>query len=72
LSYDRGVIFAAEIEVRPVIAGNMQNQPFYSKYVEVMYDLPNTDFIHNNGFYCGNYPELSDADIDVICNCLKK
>ncbi|MBP9649163.1 MAG: DegT/DnrJ/EryC1/StrS family aminotransferase [Paludibacteraceae bacterium] len=63
---------AAEIEVRPVIAGNMQNQPFYSKYVEVMYDLPNTDFIHNNGFYCGNYPELSDADIDVICNCLKK
>ena len=63
---------AAEIEVRPVIAGNMQNQPFYSKYVEAMYNLPNTDFIHNNGFYCGNYPELTESDIRIVCNCLTK
>ena len=62
----------ADIEIRPVIAGNMQNQPFYKNYVSEMYDLPNTDFVSACGFYCGNYPELTDEDILSICNCLKK
>ena len=62
----------AEIEVRPVIAGNMQNQPFYKNYVEKMYDLPNTDFINACGFYSGNYPEMTQDDIDIICRCLHK
>ncbi len=60
----------AGIEIRPMIAGNMQRQPFYSKYVEKQYDLPATDFIHDCGFYCGNYPELSATDLEVISNCL--
>jgi CDP-6-deoxy-D-xylo-4-hexulose-3-dehydrase len=62
----------AGIEIRPMIAGNMQNQPFYKKYVTKMYDLPGTDFLHNCGFYCGNYPELSDTDLDTISSCLYK
>ena len=62
----------AEIEVRPVIAGNMQNQPFYKNYVKKMYDLPNTDFINDCGFYSGNYPEMTQDDIDLICRCLAK
>lgn len=62
----------AGIEIRPMIAGNMQNQPFYKKYVTKLYDLPGTDFLHNCGFYCGNYPELSDADLDTISSCLYK
>jgi CDP-6-deoxy-D-xylo-4-hexulose-3-dehydrase len=62
--------FEAEIEVRPIIAGNIQKQPFYRKYVEKFYDLPNTDFVHNHGFYCGNYPELTDSDIKIIGDCL--
>ena len=62
----------AEIEIRPVIAGNMQNQPFYAKYVGTKYDLPNTDFIHTNGFYCGNYPELTESDVNEICSLLRK
>ena len=62
----------AEIEVRPVIAGNMQNQPFYKNYVKNMYDLPNTDFINACGFYSGNYPEMTQDDIDIICKCLSK
>ena len=60
----------AGIEIRPMIAGNMQRQPFYSKYVGVKYDLPNSDFIHNCGFYCGNYPELSESDLETISSCL--
>lgn len=61
----------ADIEIRPVIAGNMQNQPFYKKYVSRMYALPNTDFINQSGFYCGNYPELTEEDVKTICECLR-
>lgn len=61
----------AGVEVRPMIAGNIQRQPFYKKYVKETFDLPNADFLHQNGFYCGNYPELTKADINTIINCLK-
>jgi CDP-6-deoxy-D-xylo-4-hexulose-3-dehydrase len=60
----------AGIEIRPMIAGNIQLQPFYKKYVASTYALPNADFIHNCGFYCGNYPELTRADLDVFTSCL--
>ena len=62
----------ADIEVRPIIAGNMQNQPFYDRYVGTKYDLPNTDFVHACGFYCGNYPELTEEDVNLICSLLRK
>jgi len=61
----------AGIEIRPMIAGNIQKQPFYIKYVKRKFDLPGTDFIHYNGFYCGNYPELSHIDLETISSCLK-
>lgn len=60
----------AGIEIRPMIAGNMQRQPFYRKYVKENYALPGTDFLHDNGFYCGNYPELSETDLETISSCL--
>lgn len=60
----------AGIEIRPMIAGNMTKQPFYKKYVKENYALPNTDFIHENGFYSGNYPELSETDLQTIESCL--
>lgn len=62
----------AGIEIRPMIAGNMQRQPFYKKYVKEEYQLPGTDFLHECGFYCGNYPELTEADLAVIGGCLSK
>ena len=62
----------AGVEIRPMIAGNMQEQPFYKKYIEQEYPLPNTDFIHNCGFYCGNYPELTETDIETLQSCLSK
>jgi CDP-6-deoxy-D-xylo-4-hexulose-3-dehydrase len=62
----------AGIEIRPMIAGNMQNQPFYKKYIKTTYSLPSTDFIHTNGFYCGNYPELTNTDLETISSCLYK
>ncbi|MEO8413524.1 MAG: DegT/DnrJ/EryC1/StrS aminotransferase family protein [Ginsengibacter sp.] len=62
----------AGIEIRPMIAGNIQRQPFYYKYVKQNYDLPGTDFIHDCGFYCGNYPELTENDLETITSCLYK
>ena len=60
----------AGVEVRPMIAGNIQNQPFYRKYVSELFELPGTQNIHECGFYCGNYPELTIADIETLSGCL--
>lgn len=62
----------AGVEIRPMIAGNIQNQPFYTRYVGSRYVLPCSDFLHKNSFYCGNYPELSTSDIETIVGCLHK
>lgn len=60
------------VEIRPMIAGNIQNQPFYRKYVSKLYELPGAEQIHECGFYCGNYPELTETDIQTLCSCLSK
>ena len=61
-----------KVEIRPMIAGNMQNQPFYNKYVSSSYDLSNTDLVSDQGFYFGNFPELTKNDLEILANCLKK
>lgn len=63
---------AANIEVRPMIAGDIQQQPFYQKYVNKIYSLPGAEFLHECSFYCGNYPELTDEDLKTISKCLEK
>jgi CDP-6-deoxy-D-xylo-4-hexulose-3-dehydrase len=62
----------AGIEIRPMIAGNMQDQPFYRKYAKDIFNLPGADFLHSNSFYCGNYPELTETDLETISSCLFK
>lgn len=61
----------AGVEIRPMIAGNIQKQPFYEKYVKKRFDLCGADLIHDCGFYCGNYPELSDSDLETLSSCLR-
>ena len=60
----------AGVEIRPMIAGNIQRQPFFAKYVPEVFDLPGSDLIHDCGFYCGNYPELSKSDLETLVSCL--
>ncbi len=60
----------ADIEIRPMIAGNIQYQPFYKKYVSEILSLPNTDHLHKCSFYCGNYFDLSKKDLETIGSCL--
>ena len=60
------------VEIRPIIAGNMQTQPFYKKYVPEKYPLKGVEHLHECGFYFGNYPELTDTDMDMLKSCLRK
>jgi CDP-6-deoxy-D-xylo-4-hexulose-3-dehydrase len=62
----------ADVEIRPVIAGNITKQPFYKKYVNDNELRPNSDLVHANGFYFGNNPEMTDSEIDIICKLLEK
>jgi len=62
---------ATGVEIRPMISGNIQRQPFYKKYVKKKQNLPGADKIHDCGFYCGNYPDLTEFDIQTLMNCLR-
>jgi CDP-6-deoxy-D-xylo-4-hexulose-3-dehydrase len=55
-----------------MIAGNIQEQPFYKKYVKIYYDLPETEKVHQCGFYSGNYPDLTEMDLQTISKCLQR
>lgn len=58
-----------KIEIRPIVGGNMAQQPFFKKYNPDMNFLcPNAEFIYENGFYFGNNPELTDLEIEEIKN----
>lgn len=61
----------AGVEVRPVIAGNMLRQPFYSRYAKQIYHLPGADLLHQNGVYFGVYPELTRTDLNTLSSCLR-
>tara|TARA_R110000772_G_scaffold81439_1_gene173204 strand:- start:8904 stop:9227 length:324 start_codon:yes stop_codon:yes gene_type:complete len=59
------------VEVRPLIAGNMANNPFwYKKYGKVKLD--NADLIDDEGFYVPNHHELERKDIELIASIINK
>jgi CDP-4-dehydro-6-deoxyglucose reductase, E1 len=55
------------VEIRPVVGGDMQMQPFFRKYVrEKISDCPNARLIHDNGLYFGNNPDMTGREIRTI------
>jgi CDP-6-deoxy-D-xylo-4-hexulose-3-dehydrase len=68
----RAKFMAAEVEIRPVIAGNITKQPFFTKYVADQRPRPNSDLVHENGFYFGNNPEMTEEEVSTLCGLLKK
>lgn len=60
----------AEVEIRPIIAGNISKQPFFKKYAGREFDCHNADFIHKNGFYFGNNPEMTEDEVSFLCSLL--
>lgn len=61
----------AGIEIRPIISTFMPEQPFFKKYIGGSYDLPNAFFIHQNGFYFGNHPEITEEDLQILLETFK-
>jgi CDP-4-dehydro-6-deoxyglucose reductase, E1 len=56
----------ADIEIRPVVAGNINNQAFFTKHVKRKYHLPNAQAIHDLGFYFGNNPDLTKDELQTL------
>jgi CDP-4-dehydro-6-deoxyglucose reductase, E1 len=61
-----------DVEIRPVIAGNITRQPFFKKYTSKIYDTPVSELVHENGFYIANNPELTRVELDLLCSLLAK
>lgn len=58
-----------KIEIRPVVGGDMTEQPFYMKYSPQSAKLlngSNASLIHRQGLYFGNNPELTKEEIKQI------
>lgn len=57
------------IEIRPIVGGDMTQQPFFRRYMGTNVSsplLPNAAFAHMQGLYIGNSPELSAAEKEEI------
>lgn len=62
-----------KIEIRPMVAGNMIEQPFYKKYHSNLIPkdkLPGAQLIHKNGLYMGNNPELTTEELVTMLKAL--
>lgn len=52
--------------------GNQLRQPYLKRIVPADYhkQFPETEHIHFYGFYIGNFPDLTDGEIDELCGIL--
>lgn len=60
----------AGVEIRPIIAGNIANQPFWKKYVGGEARCPNAEIVHVQGFYFPNNPELTSEEIGLLASLI--
>ena len=61
----------AKIECRPLVCGSMSRQPFYcKKYGKKLYGF--SDIVHDNGLYIPNNPDMTDQEIEYICNIVNR
>lgn len=56
------------IELRPIVGGNITQQPFYRKYMSAVDDaaVANARLINDHGLYFGNNPEMTEDEIETI------
>ncbi len=56
-----------KVEIRPIVGGDMTQQPFFSKYMKkYSKENPNAKLIHEQGLYFGNNPDMTKKEIDRI------
>lgn len=63
-----------KVEIRPIVGGDITQQPFFSKYM-----LQNTTFytknartIHDCGLYFGNNPDLTEEELHYLCSVFSR
>jgi CDP-6-deoxy-D-xylo-4-hexulose-3-dehydrase len=61
----------ASIEIRPIIGGNLLNQPCFSSYGKAS-DFVNAQIIHENGFYIGNNQFVNNERLDLLNSIISK
>ena len=59
------------IEVRPLIAGNMANKPMWFNENDIP-SLPNCELVDRIGFYIPNHQHLTKKEITKIINIINK
>jgi len=59
------------IEVRPLIAGNMATKPMWTKNYPTV-SLPNCELIENFGFYVPNHQYLSKKNLTKIITIINQ
>ncbi len=67
-----GLAKKAGIEIRPIVAGNINNQVFFKKYIKTKYELPNAENVHKLGFYFGNNPDITQKEIRILIKTFSK
>ena len=60
-----------KIQCRPLICGNMGQQPFWRKKFLNQKQLKNANFVHRYGLYLPNHANISELNIDYIAKCFK-
>lgn len=63
-----------KVEIRPIVGGDMTQQPFFSKYQSIFAKYlgnSNAKFIHEHGLYFGNNPELTESEINFLLSVFK-
>jgi CDP-6-deoxy-D-xylo-4-hexulose-3-dehydrase len=51
-----------QIETRPIISGNLLRQTCFKKFGNYA-DYPNSEFLHQNGFYIGLHTKLKESEV---------
>lgn len=55
------------LEIRPIVGGDMTQQPFFAKYVtKHLSKNKAATLIHQRGLYLGNNPDLTSKEIELI------
>jgi len=74
VSYKRNEIIKSlmleNVEVRPLIAGNIANKPFWYNVNGNSNDLHNANLIDKYGFYIPNHHYLTNLEIETIANII--
>ena len=67
---------AAGVEHRPLIVGSISRQPFWKNWKNINKScikmLPNGNLVHDKGLYIPNNHELTEEEINYICDAVKK